>query len=115
MIPYQKRLQKQQKIGRRDMRDFHTVTIDGEDARDLDDAISLTFENGIYHLGVHIADVTHYVKEGSLLDEEAKKSRHKRVFGRSCNSDASKRAFKWHMLFKCRDRSLGFVMPDGYR
>ena len=54
------------------MRDFHTVTIDGEDARDLDDAISLTFENGIYHLGVHIADVTHYVKEGSLLDEEAK-------------------------------------------
>ena len=72
MIPYQKRLQKQKKIGRRDMRDFHTVTIDGEDARDLDDAISLTFENGIYHLGVHIADVTHYVKEGSLLDEEAK-------------------------------------------
>ena len=61
-----------EKIGRRDMRDFHTVTIDGEDARDLDDAISLTFENGIYHLGVHIADVTHYVKEGSLLDEEAK-------------------------------------------
>ena len=61
-----------EKIGRRDMRDFHTVPIDGEDARDLDDAISLTFENGIYHLGVHIADVTHYVKEGSLLDEEAK-------------------------------------------
>jgi ribonuclease R len=63
----------EEKVGRRDIRSLHTVTIDGEDARDLDDAISLTFENGIYHLGVHIADVTHYVKEGSLLDEEAVK------------------------------------------
>lgn len=63
----------EEKAGRRDIRRLHTVTIDGEDARDLDDAISLTFENGIYHLGVHIADVTHYVKEGSLLDEEAVK------------------------------------------
>ena len=62
-----------EKIGRRDMRDFHTVTIDGEDARDLDDAISLTFENGIYHLGVHIADVTNYVQENSALDREALK------------------------------------------
>ena len=62
-----------EKIGRRDMRDFHTVTIDGEDARDLDDAISLTFENGIYHLGVHIADVSNYVQGGSALDKEALK------------------------------------------
>lgn len=59
--------------GRMDIRQLHTVTIDSEDAKDLDDAITLTYENGIYHLGVHIADVTHYVKEGSALDEEAKR------------------------------------------
>lgn len=59
--------------GRTDLRDVEMVTIDGEDAKDLDDAVSLTVEDGKYHLGVHIADVTNYVQENSALDREALK------------------------------------------
>ena len=58
---------------RLDIRQLQTVTIDGEDAKDLDDAITLNREGNIYHLGVHIADVTHYVWEGTPLDKEALK------------------------------------------
>ncbi len=59
--------------GRRDLRGLHMVTIDGEDAKDLDDAVSLSFDGEKYHLGVHIADVTNYVQENSALDREALK------------------------------------------
>ncbi len=62
-----------QKKGRLDLRSWQTVTIDGEDAKDLDDAVTLTKEGERYILGVHIADVTNYVTEGSPLDREALK------------------------------------------
>ncbi|HCM91953.1 MAG TPA: ribonuclease R [Lachnospiraceae bacterium] len=57
--------------GRADFRDLKMVTIDSEEAKDLDDAVSLYKEGENYVLGVHIADVTHYVQENSALDKEA--------------------------------------------
>lgn len=59
--------------GRMDLRKVPMVTIDGEDAKDLDDAVSLHMENGHYVLGVHIADVANYVQERSAMDREALK------------------------------------------
>ena len=60
------------KKGRRDLRDIEIFTIDGDDTKDIDDAVSLDkLENGNYLLGVHIADVANYVKEGTAIDKES--------------------------------------------
>lgn len=60
------------RAGREDFRDVVTFTIDPKDAKDFDDALSLgKLENGHWEVGVHIADVTHYVKPGSVIDKEA--------------------------------------------
>lgn len=59
-------------LRRRDMRQALTFTIDPDDAKDFDDALSFeTLDDGTYRIGVHIADVTHYVKQGTALDDEA--------------------------------------------
>lgn len=67
-------VQEADRAGRMDLTSLQMVTIDGEDAKDLDDAVSLyQDEKGLYHLGVHIADVSNYVQENSALDWEALK------------------------------------------
>lgn len=65
-------IQEEDLLGRRDLRDQMIVTIDGADAKDLDDAVTVRkLSNGNFFLGVHIADVSHYVTENSALDQEA--------------------------------------------
>ncbi len=65
-------IKEQEVAKRRDMRKTLTFTIDPKDAKDFDDALSFeTLENGNYEIGIHIADVSHYLKEGTVLDDEA--------------------------------------------
>ena len=68
-----KKVSEADRAGRMDLRNLPMVTIDGDDAKDLDDAVSLSVHGGLYELGVHIADVSNYVQEYSALDREALK------------------------------------------
>ena len=65
------RVSEEESEGREDYRNVLTVTIDGEHTKDFDDAVSLTREGNVYRLGIHIADVTHYVKQGDAIDKDA--------------------------------------------
>lgn len=69
----QKKITKKEQVGRRDLKDLCTITVDPVTAKDYDDAISLERMNGIVRLGVHIADVSHFVRPGSALDKEARR------------------------------------------
>lgn len=74
LAKYSEAIPKSEIDKRLDFRDVLTFTIDPEDAKDFDDAISVrTLDNGNYEVGVHIADVSHFVREGSALDKEAEK------------------------------------------
>lgn len=64
-------VRKKDRVGRCDFTDLYTITIDGESTKDFDDAISLEVVDGIYKMGIHIADVTAYVKENDPIDKEA--------------------------------------------
>ena len=64
-------VEKEDLTGRKDYRNRLVITIDGDDAKDFDDAISVEKQGDVYNLGVYIADVSHYVREGSKIDEEA--------------------------------------------
>lgn len=96
--------------GRMDLRDWQTVTIDGEDAKDLDDAITLTKEGDVYRLGVHIADVTNYVQERSALDVEALKRGHIGLSCRPCDPDASACAFQRYLFAERRGEPAGIKL-----
>ncbi len=100
--------------GRLDLRHLQTVTIDGEDAKDLDDAISLTKEGDIYHLGVHIADVSNYVQYDSALDKEALKQRNQCVSGRPRDANAAGTAFKWNLFTESGRGPTDVKLSDGY-
>jgi ribonuclease R len=104
---------------RRDFRDIPTFTVDPEDARDFDDALSLRqLENGNWEVGVHIADVTHYVKQDSLTEEEAKQRATsvylvdrvvpmlpERLSNNICSLNPSEDKLTYSAVFELNDRS----------
>ena len=88
-----KTISEEELVGRKDLRDIYTITIDGEDAKDLDDAVAIEKKEN-YRVWISIADVSHYIKEGSLLDKEAEKRRKQYLSYRHCYTNVTIPTFK---------------------
>ena len=88
-----KTISEEELVGRKDLRDIYTITIDGEDAKDLDDAVAIEKKEN-YRVWISIADVSHYIKEGSYLDKEAEKRRKQYLSYRHCSTNVTIPAFK---------------------
>ena len=88
-----KTISEEELVGRKDLRDIYTITIDGEDAKDLDDAVAIEKKEN-YRVWISIADVSHYIKEGSLLDKEAEKRRKQYLSYRHGYTNVTIPAFK---------------------
>lgn len=102
--------------GRRDLRTELIFTLDGADAKDLDDAISVRRDGDGFVLGVHIADVSHYVSSWDRRsDNEALTRGIKRLSDRPCSPHASSPYLEWHMLTHCRYRQTYTVCNYAYR
>ena len=102
--------------GRRDFRDLPIVTIDGETARDFDDAVHVTeLPSGSYELQVHIADVAHYVERNSPLDREAHLRGTFRLFSESRRTHAAGGTFEWDLFAKSKSRPAGDERDHGNR
>lgn len=107
-------VQKSDLEGRTDYRYLYTVTIDGDDSKDFDDAISIERTKDGYRLYVHIADVSNYVKENAPLIKKRIK-RNERVCRGSMRTDASFRIVEWDLLIESRCRSLNAHLRDGHQ
>lgn len=88
-----KTISEEELVGRKDLRNIYTITIDGEDAKDLDDAVAIEKKEN-YRVWISIADVSHYIKEGSLLDKEAEKRRKQYLSYRHCYTNVTIPTFK---------------------
>jgi len=102
--------------GRRDFRGMDVVTIDGETARDFDDAVWVDhLASGNYALHVHIADVSHYVRPGTPIDVEARLRGNQRLFSRPRRAHAALRAFHQHLLAPSAMKTGWCFRPPGDR
>ena len=100
---------------REDFRNVTTFTIDLKDAKDFDDALSIRLiKPGLWEVGVHIADVTHYVKEGGVIDKEAEKRATSVLSGRPYHPHVARTAVQLHLFPPPRRRETGILRHFQY-